>query len=235
MPVRRAIAVTIAGLAVATAATGITYAATTGGTAVHACRNSAGTLRLIDSHGHCPSNYTKVWISERGPRGPRGYRGLPGEPGEPGAPGPGAVSLVLQSSSCGVCSKESGPIDGTGLTVEVLCVPQQEAQVYVNLTAPGSTFFIEGTASYSGTGDGNVLWLNQAGDGVVTTHLGPVPTHLSTQQVGTQHSVEFTAPNGSLVADVLVTQDDHMFAVQLGEYRDSSNNCWAHALVTPAG
>ena len=80
----------------------------------------------------------------------------------------------------------------------------------------------------------NVLWLNAAGDTPVTTHLGSAPTLLSTQQVGDPHSVEFTAPNGSLVADVLVTQDDRVFSVQLGEFRDGGN-CWAHALVTPAG
>jgi len=72
------------------------------------------------------------------------------------------------------------------------------------------------------------------GDTPVTTHLGSAPTLLSTRQVGDPHSVEFTAPNGSLVADVLVTQDDRVFSVQLGEFRDGGN-CWAHALVTPAG
>jgi hypothetical protein len=173
----------------------------------------------------------------RGPRGERGRRGIPGVPGDPGEPGPGAVSLVMRSSGCGtVFSQESAPIGGSGLDVEVLCVPAQEAQVYINLTTTGSNFTVEGEATYSGTGDGSALWLNAAGNGVVTTYLSATSTLLSTDQIGTvPHSVEFTAPNGSLVGEVIVTQGSHMFSVEFGEFRDGSDNCWAHALVTPAG
>lgn len=229
------VAVLAAGLTIAASATGITYAASSGSTgSVHACANSKGTLRLLE-HGDCPRHYSKVTINERGPRGPRGERG---RRGVPGTPGPGAVSLVVNAATAPTCNPtcwtESDPIAGTGLAVEVLCAPQQEAQVYINLNSAGSVFTVEGDATYSGTGSGNVLWLNAAGDAPVTTNLSSTPTLLSTQQVGDPHSVEFTAPNGSLIADVVVTQDNHVFSVELAEYRDS-NTCWAHAMVTPTG
>ena len=217
---RHVILIALGAVAVAAAASGITYAATvTTPQVLHACSNAKGTLRLLQN-GHCPAGYSKVGINKQGPRG---------------LPGPGAVRLAVKSASCGVCSQTSGAIAGSGLTVEVLCDPQQDAQVYINVAVAGSAFTVEGDASYSGTGDGNALWLNAAGDGVVTTHLTSTPTVLSTEQVGSEHSVEFTAPGGSLVGDVLVTQANHMFSVEFGEYRDGSNNCWAHALVTPAG
>jgi hypothetical protein len=236
MHIAHAVGVAAAGLAVAGAATGITYAATssTGGS-VRACANSNGTLRLLSANGQCPKHYRKVSINERGPRGPIGKTGPRGRAGHPGAPGPGALSLVVHATTPGTVTKVSPTIGGSGLTVEVVCVPEQEAQVYINLDNPGSVFTFEGAGSFTGTGAGTASWLKESDDSVVTTTLSPTPVILSAEQSGTPHSVEFTTTNGSLAGDVLVTRGNHVFSVQFGAFRDSTNTCWSHALVTPAG
>ena len=229
------VAVVAAGIAIAGTATGITYAATSGSTTgkVIACRDAKGVLALLNSHGHCPAHFVKVAINEQGPRGPRGPRG------PIGPAGPGAVRLAVRSSG-GAVSKESKPIAGSTLTVQVLCNPDDNAQVYINLNPPGSPFIFEGTAGLAGDGgSGSALWLDPVTDAPKPATLGPTSKSIGAEQSATLHSVEFTsnsgsAPGGTVVADVLVTQGSHMFTVQLAAYQDPTH-CFAQAMVTPAG
>lgn len=224
----RLVAVLAAGVAIAGVATGITYAATSisGGT-VHACRDAKGVLALLNSHGHCPSHFVKVTLNQQGPRGKTG------KTGKTGPAGPGAIRLAVASTG-GLVTKESAPIAGSTLTVEVLCSATDEAQVYINLNAPGKPFTFEGTGSWDGSsGSGMASWLDPTTDAVVPQALGATVKQVAAQQNGEAHSVEFTATGGTLVADVLVTQGGHSFSVQMGEYRDPTR-CFAHAMVTPA-
>jgi hypothetical protein len=79
----------VAGALIATMATGITYASTTGGGA-RACVNSQGRLALLNSHGKCASGYRTFTLGARGSKGepgPRGIQGLKGDQGIQGVQG----------------------------------------------------------------------------------------------------------------------------------------------------
>jgi hypothetical protein len=224
-----AIALVAAGLTIAATATGITYAATSSSTdTVHACANTKGKLALLDAHGDCPKNFSKVSINERGPQGKTGPTG---PQGKRGPAGPGAIKLSVTSAS-GLVTKESKPIAGTGLTVEVLCDPAEDAQVYVNLNQTGASFTFEGTASDAGTGQ--VLYESPGGGGVVVQALGATTKIVAAAQPGDPHSVEFTTTDQTVAASLLVAQGAKMFSVELGAFR-TAGSCWSHAMVIPAG
>ena len=210
---------------VAVIASGVTYAATSGSSAVKACANSKGVLRLLDAHGRCPKHYSKISLNQRGPRGRAGARG---------PAGPGATSLSV-GSTVGLVTKESKPIGGTTLTVEVLCNPaNEESQVYVNLDAAGPAFSFEGTASTDGTG--SILYEDPAGGSAVVQTLGSTVHQYNALQPGDAHSVEFTSTGKTLQADMLFAQGSKMFSVKLAAFEASDfSSCWAHAMVTPAG
>jgi hypothetical protein len=213
------------GLVVAGAATGVAYAATSGGTTVHACTNSKGTLRLIGAHGHCPKHFKKVSINQRGQTGARGPKG---NTGNTGPAGPGAVGLSVTSTS-GLVTKESAPIAGSELTVEVLCDPADDAQVYLNLNAAGTPFTFEGTAAADLVGS----FLHESpGGSVASAALGSTAKIVNGTEPGDAHSVEFTASSGTVTANILVAQGSKMFNLQLGAF-ESGTSCWSHAMVTP--
>lgn len=215
------------GALIAAAATGITYAATRDGDSVHACANSKGTLRLLNAHGHCPKHYSKVTLNEQGPRGKTG------KTGKTGPPGPGAIRLAVSSTS-GLSKQESTQIAGSTLTVEVLCSPADDAQVYINADGAGAPWTFEGNASGT-AGSATLLYENPNGSPAPTQQIAQTAEIVAGEQGGDAHSVEFTTDADTLEASVLVAQGDHMFTVQLGAYvAEDDSSCWAHALVTPA-
>jgi hypothetical protein len=230
MRVASVVVLAAAGLAIAATATGITYAATNTDGSVRACANSKGTLRLLDAHGNCPANYTKVSISKRGPRGKTGKTG---PRGKQGPAGPGAMRLAISSAN-GLKSKETAHIAGSTLTVEVLCDPADNAQVYVNLDQPGAPFTFEGTAGYVGMGTGSLVYQNPTSEtSIESQDLTEATAQVAAAQLGDAHSVEFTSMNGTVAANLVLAQGSKVFSVQLGAFH-SDNACWAHAMVIPA-
>jgi hypothetical protein len=231
MRIGSVVALAAAGLAIAATATGITYAATSTDGSVRACANSKGTLRLLDPHGNCPANYSKVSISKRGPKG---KPGATGPRGKQGVAGPGAVRLAVSSTS-GLKTKETARIAGTTLTVEVLCNPADNAQVYVSLDHAGAPFTFEGMAGYVGMGSGSVLYQDPTSAASnESQNLTDRTAEVSASQLGDPHSVEFSSMNGIVAANLVLAQGSRMFSVQLGAFH-SDDSCWAHAMVIPAG
>jgi hypothetical protein len=124
----------LAGALIATTATGITYAATSGHGA-KACESGKGVLALLDKHGKCPSGYTKTNIGAEGPRGPKGASGGPGPTASafakeivqsPAASDP--TQEVIATNDSGTNITVSGPMatsfDGRALVdAEVTLVP----------------------------------------------------------------------------------------------------------------
>jgi hypothetical protein len=95
---------TLGALTIATVTTGITYAATSSGSSVQACANSAHVLAL-ETRGKCPRHFAKVTISKAGPRGAQGVAGPPGAEGDPGPRGftgaaaPGSTVITFTGST----------------------------------------------------------------------------------------------------------------------------------------
>jgi Collagen triple helix repeat (20 copies) len=115
-----------------TAATGVTFAATSSGHGAKACVNSKNVLELLNSKGHCARGFHQTTLGAQGPAGPRGtagvagpkgdqgIQGIQGPPGTPGAKGDtgasGATGLTDYETTFGDAVTDSGPSHAASAT-----------------------------------------------------------------------------------------------------------------------
>jgi hypothetical protein len=219
-----ALAVVAAGLAVAGAATGITYAATSSSSgSVHACANSNGTLRLLDAHGHCPKHFAKVSISERGPRG---------KTGKAGPRGPGARLLAVDTTRDDFTDTATYRVPGTGLEVEALCRAHSTSALYITDLTGAAKYEVSGQSYFIGDSGGYNL-VYQGG-----SHPSSV-THGSAQVAFTQPAQvsvtsEVVDDSGVLTSELLAVRGSASFTVSLLA-KQSHNSCEVRAQITPSG
>jgi hypothetical protein len=234
MPKSRALKVGLAlaaGVTVAAAAAGVTYAATSTTTkVVYACANRAGTLRLL-AKGKCPVHYGKVAINKQGPRGLTGPRG---------PQGPGAIGLTATQANATV--KDSTAIGRTGLTVSVGCSSATTAFAYVNQNAKdlgdnAPNWTVTGSSQLSANGTAHVLH----GAGPTTDPVTGGANLITVSQPDAPASVEFLLqasfafPDMDWYLDLLVTRNGHVFSVHVALHLEYTVACSSRLVATPAG
>jgi len=241
----RALLVVGAAIAVVGAATGATYAATTTSTsAVYACTNSHGTLRLLN-HGRCPRGFTKIAINQRGPRGatgPRGVQGVPGQPGiqgiqgVPGQPGPGAVAVAAETTAATTDFHET-LIPGIQLTMHAVCAASTSgvAGLYLMDESQSAAYDVKGTYNLATQGSGRALLVNNGGPTPnLATGLGLIDY---TQQVrsfreASEFVTAYNAGGAEFAADLTVTRGG--MTVLLHVYlHQAADRCLVQGWATP--
>jgi hypothetical protein len=234
----RAAAVLLAGALIATMATGITYAATSGGGA-KACESTKGALALLSKKEKCPAHDRKVTLGATGPRGLRGrqgVRGIQGVKGDTGQQGPGA--LLTETDSTNTTINSAGTpitVPGTGITVTATCAPTHATYVSIeqNSTAVFFTGIAETTTGAGGTLSDNASPTAQSiSDG--TSLLNGDPSGTGNDQI----TLAINEP-GTMYFNLLVnvgstnTAPNPSFTID-GSLRGSALRCQADAQVTPA-
>jgi hypothetical protein len=216
MPTIGLVALATGAVAVATA--GITFASTTSA-GVKACANSAGTLRLLSAHGHCPHHYSKVTIAKTGPRGKRGASGPAGA---------SAQSLVADTTSTTTTRRDQAPVGSTGLTVEAVCRASDTSDLYLLDTTGSSSYVVEGSYFYNGSGPAYLVY-NGAQQGSFSVGSGQIAF---AQDAEKNASAELVNQGGQLTASILLTRGTSTFTVDVGS-NQSATRCYVHAQVTP--
>jgi hypothetical protein len=231
---------------VAAASSGITYAATTPPSVVHACINAHGVLRLL-ANGSCTKGYSKVGIKRSGVPGPRGLRGPVGDRGPLHS---GAQFASAATTDPDDVQTQSVLVPQLQLEVETLCsgvgTVFGTARVVLHDLGSGSGYSVSGSAFVRRTR--HYPAITSAASGQTTLPAGLSHISLTEPADLPEQTVELAIVYGDGPSfGELTTQMTAQLIVRRGKTTaslqiylnlvavDPVNVCGAWAFVTPAG